>query len=505
MFLLSFILLGLSVIYSVWKDSNFILGLKTISYDDYEKIIHSKSIADLDVDILFKDKYLPVVENDYYYLTQSVSNNWQGMLKLPGDYIYRIISPVKSKKELMSSNEPLIMLVYNNEYYDLKYIVVSGLPVVHMQVTEGEDLILTGNLTVYDNASGGREGVITAKTYGLRAHKRGGVSRNSPKTSYKVNLLDQNGEKKDASLLNMRNDNDWILNPAFLDNSRMREKIAYDLWNKLSNRFNHTLEYCELIISVEGEAPRYNGVYLLQEPVDLKTFESTYEDSFTFSIRGWYERLTEMMLYEEDAKDTLLQQEHINVELAIDKYVPEQIDDVLEVFKYIKNIEYKGKYNISQDAESLENHTLLLNLVMALDNTYKNQKFCAVKENDDIVLYKTAWDLDISMMNEQTTHLNQSIDRIIYDDFYKDQILAGNLNEADMRKKYFEIREKCFNTDYLNKKIDEYYNVLISTGAFARDADKWDVPELKSSCDYLKVFFRDRIDALDNYYRGILQ
>lgn len=57
---------------------------------------------------------------------------------------------------------------------------------------------------------------------------RGGVSRMYPKQSYAFEL------DAPVQLLDMRTDDDWILNAAYVDISLMRHKLAFDLFRSLS-------------------------------------------------------------------------------------------------------------------------------------------------------------------------------------------------------------------------------------------------------------------------------
>ena len=92
---------------------------------------------------------------------------------------------------------------------------------------------------------------------------RGRISRGYPKKSYALEL-DQS-----IRLLNMRKDDDWILNSAYIDRSLIRHKLSFDLFKSLSSkekkRFAVESRFIEVYIN-----GTYRGVYLLMERVDAK-------------------------------------------------------------------------------------------------------------------------------------------------------------------------------------------------------------------------------------------
>ena len=79
-------------------------------------------------------------------------------------------------------------------------------------------------------------------------------------------------EKKNCNLLGIRNDDDWILNSLYADNTRLRDKLCMDLWqetgaydNPYGKNFGMRGEYVEVLIN-----DSYTGLYLLTHPIDRK-------------------------------------------------------------------------------------------------------------------------------------------------------------------------------------------------------------------------------------------
>lgn len=72
--------------------------------------------------------------------------------------------------------------------------------------------------------------------------------------------------------MGIRNDDDWILNSLYADNTRLRDKLCMDLWqetgaydNPYGKNFGMQGEYVEVLIN-----DSYTGLYLLTHPIDRK-------------------------------------------------------------------------------------------------------------------------------------------------------------------------------------------------------------------------------------------
>lgn len=80
-----------------------------------------------------------------------------------------------------------------------------------------------------------------------------------PKKSYGLELWDDNNEDVDASILNMPEEEDWILHGPFSDKSLLRNKLIYDLSRSIG-RYASRTEMVELAIN-----DRDLGAYIFME------------------------------------------------------------------------------------------------------------------------------------------------------------------------------------------------------------------------------------------------
>ena len=93
---------------------------------------------------------------------------------------------------------------------------------------------------------------------------RGRSSMDFPKPQYGLELWGADGEPRDADLLGMGDEDDWILDGAWIDRALFRDKLAYDLFQSFGGpeRYAPEAAFCEL--SLDG---RWVGIYLLTERV----------------------------------------------------------------------------------------------------------------------------------------------------------------------------------------------------------------------------------------------
>ncbi len=114
---------------------------------------------------------------------------------------------------------------------------------------------------------------------------RGATNANRPKKGYRLEFDQQ------ISLLGMREDDDWLLFANYMDHTRMRVKLSFDLWRSLQEK-DHDMailpesEYVSLFVN-----RKFQGLYLLAEKNDRKLFgldQSLHEldSSLIFQTKG---------------------------------------------------------------------------------------------------------------------------------------------------------------------------------------------------------------------------
>ncbi len=120
------------------------------------------------------------------------------------------------------------------------------------------------------------------------------------------------------------------------------------------------------------------------------------------------------------------------------------------------------------------------------------------------MLYRSAWDLDISMQNMRLYEFDVPVPET--DEIMDDYFLANdNATMLECKELYSLFRDNFYNMPYINGRIDEYAALLKNSGAYNRELAVWDdAMSLEESVSLLKTFFADRIEFLDEYYGGEL-
>ena len=90
---------------------------------------------------------------------------------------------------------------------------------------------------------------------------RGSSSQRFPKKQYGVETRHADGSNRDASLLGLPSENDWVLHAPYSDKSLVRNALAFHL-GRATGRYASRARFCELVL--DGD---YRGVYLLLESI----------------------------------------------------------------------------------------------------------------------------------------------------------------------------------------------------------------------------------------------
>ena len=294
-----------------------------------------------EIKIYYEDISIPYNKERNYYLLNDSKNDYK-KINCKSDFEIEIVKKDANKIDI---------LIYNKEYYKYTSIEYTNIPVMTIKTNSNKNDKSYGEMYLYDSDK---------IHYNCEYHVRGGSSSLSEKKSYKLNIKNNKNKKTSIAMLGMKKDSDWVLNPLYSDSSYIREKIGLDIWNTLSDEYNHTAEYIELII--DG---KYQGIYCLQEVIDLDTFDANKNKDMLVSIKKWNYDIEERNLYN-------------------DKYSKENIVDEFEYEKGIRRIDLlrglvdkvrgQSVENVEYDLRNNANYSVFINLIMGIDNTYKNEK-----------------------------------------------------------------------------------------------------------------------------------
>tara|TARA_R110001592_G_scaffold137257_5_gene355106 strand:- start:1178 stop:3097 length:1920 start_codon:yes stop_codon:yes gene_type:complete len=95
----------------------------------------------------------------------------------------------------------------------------------------------------------------------ISIEKRGSSSQMFPKKSYSLETQDVLGNNNNVSLIDMPQENDWVLYAPYSDKSLMRNVLTYKLGREMMEYAPRT-QFCEVVINDE-----YLGIYVLTEKI----------------------------------------------------------------------------------------------------------------------------------------------------------------------------------------------------------------------------------------------
>ena len=310
-------------------------------------------------------------------------------------------------------------------------------------------------------------------------HVRGNSSKVYDKLSWKVNLKKENGENKNVELLGLGSDDDWILNGMSMDDTNVKEKITQELWNQLavSTKHNYKMtssEYVELFIN-----GAYQGLYLVQRRIDAKYLMIDKENDLLFKgINTW-------------------EAEHVYDAYEI---ISSPISNELSYKELEATLAFKGKNQINID--NFIDVSLLLQLISGYDNSgYKNMFYLLKREKNAYILSFVPWDTDLSLGVTWGYDYEGSVSRIIQR--YELDLIKDNNSDID---RYFSKRWKSLRTEFYSEEniysiLDATVQKLENSGAITRDENRWGVLHKgEDSLDNLRLYIKERLIFLDNYY-----
>ncbi len=349
-----------------------------------------------------------------------------------------------------------------------------------------------------------------------RAHIRGRSSRAYPKNSYKLELLqEENGVlvERDATLLGMRADGDWNLNGMYAEPTKVRDKVATDLWLAMTEDYDapglstgYRSEYVEIIIN-----GHYHGLYLMTERIDRKQLELQDGDRLYFSEGDLGKLYQEFLRCEEDDMEVA------GYSLDWPKERTEPYDewhafaDLTKLIDATRVDTFEEQAPDMIDIESLVNYELFIQAATGIDNRIQNTFYVARKQDDGSFDFSfIPWDMDQTFGNRW--HGEEPL--LTGEDYYglveyychfwiSDRMDARNAGGYHDRliERYRELRKTVLSTENLQALIDDANAAIVNSGAFMRNKMRWEFGAYNSDTTAINNYIADHMAFLDAHYQ----
>lgn len=420
------------------------------------------------------------------------------------------------------------MVVQGRSCFSAK-LVFTGLPAVTIRY-EGEEPtrqkeVHEGSFVLDDPQDG--KVVSTPCTF----HVRGNTSSLFPKKSFKVSLVRQNGAAFKQSLLGMREDDDWILNAVYQDDTHIREKVAMDLWNEVNDLeetpvYTSHMEFVEVFFN-----NTYWGLYCLQEPVDRKQLDLQNGD-ILYKIKDWAQdhgKTLSPCVREDDFEKAAGTDEldssdgwlHAQVKFPKSGLPNDVWDPFHTYFDFVYNdlsYETLEKKGVTINWDNAAVYHLFCLLTNAEDNIWKNAYVAAERSGSGFTIRTDIWDLnytfgnvfyylgsstDMSTRYMKFDESTQTEIRHAYNLTYAYEALErSDSGRADslLKTKYAAWRDSGISAESLCRAAQDCLSEMNESGALSREERRWPGCDTADGVSDMEEWIRARVNYLDRYF-----
>lgn len=430
------------------------------------------------------------------------------------------------KQEAIAEGKGFSFLAVTKEGYGEYQLVFTGLPMITFVDTEylAEDGTQMFLLKVYDTD---HDGSWVTECY-TQSRLRGNTSLTYEKKSLRLYLkeLNKDGtfEKCNENLLGLRDDDDWILNALYADNTRIRDQLCIDLWNEVGagnnpygQNFGTQSAMVEVII---GNG--YQGIYDLMVPIDRKQLgmdavsdqiaggetivERLYKKKYTASWNA-----SDFIGPLPDANqidyrggfylkgDTVLQNE--------EEWLPlYQVASLLEA----DDETFAAEITKIADQQNLVDNWLFYQAIAGFDNENKNMYYVARNRGGSYYGYFIPWDMNLSfgaVYAENVYYCEESAAVIAEPVLWQPGQRMIELDADGSRElvcaTWQKWRNGAFSDEALLEKISGLEHRIKDSGAFAREDARWENGNQDEDFSFLYDFAITRMKVVDAYISGL--
>ena len=359
------------------------------------------------------------------------------------------------------------ILAYDDEVFSYSYIVFTGLPIVKIDMKE--PLRPHEDIPVQVSVCAAGEAPLTAYA---RAHERGDTSlRMRPKHGIKVEYTRHaDGTRKTTQRMPFLGETEeFILIAGSMDDLLIRDKLSWDLWNGIAGAGEafgpRELTYCEVFAGEE-----YLGVYLIMKPFDYVE-ELSRLSADAPSADSLY-RLAGRTVYEfdkpliQDHRAIYYEQHHAPAgalsHAAIEPYLAMFAEEDDEAF-------CEQALRIL-DLDSVIRYALFIQACGMTDNERNNLYIICHREQNGYRYLFAPWDLDVSWGRDDEENAEVWYEFDLFDRLV--ELDCGDVRERVARI-WRQMRETSFSDENVERLITSYDLEMGDSGAFYRDAVKW--------------------------------
>ncbi len=384
----------------------------------------------------------------------------------------------------------------------------TELPIVSLN-TQGQvilnDTKIQGQLRLLETGIEPFENLIGIKL-------RGGVSRSFPKKSYSMELwLDAQGTSLKESLLDLRNDDDWILDGLWNEPLRLRDYVCHDLWLKIGRHPYKTSEpnsifgikkkFCEVFLN-----GKYKGVYYLGEKIDRKQLNlvkfdtqlngelykgSYWDDGVTFDgLESFTNSEPEWSGYEAKYPEQIGELDWSNLHSLVD-FVVNSNQSLFDAS--ISNL---------VDMANMADYYIFMNIIYATDNRGKNVYTGRYDQNSPY--FFLPWDMDGSFGTDWRGERTDITTKMLSNGLY-DKLLQNGAFKAEVKSRWNTLKANELSIANLQSMFNSNYAYLKDNGVYNREALDPELPQFynEQEIGFINKWVESRFNHLDSYFENL--
>jgi len=367
---------------------------------------------------------------------------------------------------------------------------------------------ITGKITIAEHDS---DSTIMSQ-YDCLVRMRGKTALFLPKKSFAVKLVDEYGEKLDANLLGLREENSWILDAMGIDRLRMRNRVCFDIWEEYSHTMwdtsfgNRNGTVGTMVeVFVNGD---YNGIYHLSDKINrqlLNLRKAKVNSDSTVTIKGVLYKgkngliTNTLMEYEQASVDTTMWN---SFELQYPEDYPCQdawqpLMDIIDFNGTTTDQYFAEHYNEWYYTSNLVDYWCLLVAFNIMDMPYKNTFLSTPDINFGHQYMLSPWDLDASLgrdYNGKVANYTAEFGRL---NFYApfNRLIAGNIDnfKGKIASRWAELTQTALSQANVESHINAIAQRFVESGAWQREYERW---------QGTRVAINANINSEINYVKG---
>lgn len=397
---------------------------------------------------------------------------------------------------------------------------ITGLPIVLINAPEGivDEPKRPCDMIIIDPKGRTNGDQIYYETH-AGIEWRGSGALRYVKKAYGFKLWEDGSTKsKDASLLGLRDDNNWILDAMWLDKARMRNRVCFDLWNEF-NELYYKADEPKAATGTHGHLVevfldgKYHGLYVLSDKLDRKQLKLKKDGGYLYKLGEWTD---ECMLRGStspyDNNSLVWNGVEMDYPDEIGKVEFKYYDDLINFVTKTSKEEFSAQFEERIDINNMVDCFIFTNIILGFDNIGRNTYWGIYDVKKSEKMIPLIWDLDGTLgrswdRQKEDPNIGWLINSRHQGNDYRIYKRIVEENPANIHTKiktrWAEIKNSALSPKNVNQKLEYYGLQQVNSGAEQREIKRWegsaeyDYSDVMAEVEYIKDWYAKRWAKID--------